>query len=43
MRGVARQLAMTSLASDPNTAGEDSADNDAADDAMQAESDQDAP
>ena len=42
MRGVAKQLAMTSLASDANNAGAESAGEEAADDAMYADSDQDA-
>ena len=42
MRGIAKQLAMTSLASDANNVGAGSADEDAADDVMYADSDQDA-
>ena len=42
MRGVAKQLAMKSQACYANDAGTDSADDEAADDAMYADSDQDA-
>ena len=42
MRGVAKHLAMTSLASDGNDPGTESAEEEAADDVMYADSDQDA-